>query len=71
MRQRNYSSRSRKLREKWRNLNDNLNQSFQRDKMEGLNRQLEELKTADEARNLTGTWRVIHDLSSKNRQPSA
>ncbi|KAI8493041.1 hypothetical protein Bbelb_290450 [Branchiostoma belcheri] len=63
-------SHTRKAKETWRKLNGALNESYQNDRTNALNRQIEELVTADEKGDYSTTWKVIHDLSGKNQTRS-
>ena len=63
-------SKSRQSRERWRNLNTSLNNSYKADEMASLNKQMEDLKLADETGNYTTTWKIIHSLSGKDTRQS-
>ena len=51
---------------RWRNLNTRLNDSYEADKTAVLNKQLEDLRLADERGHYTTTWNIIHSLSGRN-----
>ena len=53
----------------WRKLNSSLNESYKADEMARLNKQMEELKLADSQGDYSTTWKIIHDLSGKDRNP--
>ena len=59
-------SKSPKSRERWRKLNAALNDSYKADEAAALDRQMEELKLADETGNYTTTWKIIHSISGKD-----
>ena len=59
-------SKSPQSRERWRKLNASLNDSYKVDEAVALNKQLEDLRMADETGNYTTTWKIIHTLSGKN-----
>ena len=58
-------SKSPQARERWRKLNAALNDSYKVDEAAQLNKQMEELRIADETGNYTTTWKIIHSLSGK------
>ena len=60
-------SKSRQSREKWRDLNNSLNKSYEEDEAAALSKQIDDLKRADETGDYTTTWKIIHDLSGKNK----
>ena len=60
-------SKSKPSREIWRKLNSSLNESYKADEMARLNKQMEELKLADSKGDYSTTWKIIHDLSGKDR----
>ena len=62
-------SKSKPSREIWRKLNSSLNESYKADEMARLNKQMEELKLADSQGDYSTTWKIIHDLSGKDRNP--
>ena len=62
-------SKSKQSREIWRKLNSRLNESYKSDEMARLNKQMEELKLADSKGDYSTTWKIIHDLSGKDRNP--
>ena len=55
----------------WRKLNFSLNLSNERDRTEALHRQIDELCTSKEKGDYSTTWKVIHDISRKNRKAIA
>ena len=59
-------SKSPQSRERWRKLNASLNDSYKVDEAVALNKQIEDLRMADETGNYTTTWKIIHTLSVKN-----
>ena len=59
-------SKSPQSRERWRKLNASLNDSYKTDEAAALNKQMEELRSADAKGNYTTTWKIIHTLSGKN-----
>ena len=61
--------KSKQSREIWRKLNSSLNESYKADAMARLNRQMEELQLADSKGDYSTTWKIIHDLSGKDRNP--
>ena len=61
-----YATASREI---WRKLNSSLNKSYKADEMARLNKQMEELKLADSKGDYSTTWKIIHDLSGKDRNP--
>lgn len=65
------TSKSRQSRDRWRNLNNSLNDSYKADELATLNKQMEDLKLADETGNYTTTWKIIHSLSGKNSRQDA
>ena len=46
-----------------------LNESHKADEMARLNKQMEELQLADSNGDYSTTWKIIHDLSGKDRNP--
>ena len=62
-------SKSKQSRGTWRKLNCSLNESYKADEMARLNKQMEELKLADSKGDYSTTWKIIHDLSGKDRNP--
>ena len=60
---------SKQSREIWRKLDSRLNESYKADEMARLNKQMEELKLADSKGDYTTTWKMIHDLPEKDRNP--
>ena len=62
-------SKSKQSREIWRKLNSSLNESYKADEMARLNKQMEELQLADSKGDYSTTWKIIHDLSGKDRNP--
>ena len=62
-------SKSKPSREIRRKLNSSLNESYKADEMARLNKQMEELKLADSKGDYSTTWKIIHDLSGKDRNP--
>ena len=62
-------SKSKPSREIGRKLNSSLNESYKADEMARLNKQMEELKLADSKGDYSTTWKIIHDLSGKDRNP--
>ena len=62
-------SKSKPSGEIWRKLNSSLNESYKADEMARLNKQMEELKLADSKGDYPTTWKIIHDLSGKDRNP--
>ena len=58
--------KSPQARVRWRNLNTRLNDSYEADKTAVLNKQLEDLRLADERGHYTTTWNIIHSLSGRN-----
>ena len=50
-------------------LNSSLNESYKADEMARLNKQMEELKLTDSKGDYSTTWKIIHDLSEKDRNP--
>ncbi|XP_038072782.1 uncharacterized protein LOC119741153 [Patiria miniata] len=63
-------SKSQQSREKWRKLNTSLNESYKRDENAALNKQIDDLKLADEMGDYTTTWKIIHDLSGNDKRTS-
>ena len=61
-------SKSRQSRERWRKLNSSLNASYKSDEATMLNKQLEDLRLADSKGDYTTTWKIIHDLSGKDKK---
>ena len=59
-------SKSQEARHRWRGLNTSLNNSYKADEVDALNKQMEELRSADERGDYTATWKIIHTLSGKN-----
>ena len=59
-------SKSPQSRERWRKLNASLNDSYKVDEAVALNKQMEDLRMADETGNYSTTWKIIHTLSRKN-----
>lgn len=59
-------TKSPQARVRWRNLNTRLNDSYEADKTVELNKQLEDLRLADERGHYSTTWNIIHSLSGKN-----
>ena len=59
-------SKSPQSRERWRKLNASLNDSYKVDEAVALNKQMEDLRMADETGNYSTTWKIIHTLSGKN-----
>ena len=59
-------TKSPQARVRWRNLNTRLNDSYEADKTAVLNKQLEDLRLADERGHYTTTWNIIHSLSGRN-----
>ena len=59
-------TKSPQARLRWRNLNTRLNDSYEADKTAVLNKQLEDLRLADERGHYTTTWNIIHSLSGRN-----
>ena len=59
-------TKSPQSRARWRNLNSQLNDSYTTDKATVLNKQMEDLRIADERGHYTTTWNIIHSLSGKN-----
>lgn len=59
-------SKSPKSRELWRKLNCNLNDSYKADEAAALNRQMEDLKLADEIGNYTATWKIIDKVKMRD-----
>lgn len=59
-------SKTLQSRKRWRKLNASLNVSYKADEATTLNRQMDDLKLADETGNYTATWSIINDLSGKN-----
>ena len=64
-------SKSKQSRETWRKLNSSLNKSYKADETARLNKQMEEFKLADSKHDYTTTWKIIHNLSGKDRNPKA
>ena len=62
-------SKSKPSREIWRKLNSSLNESYKADEMARLNKQMKELKLAVSKGDYSTTWKIIHDLSGKDRNP--
>ena len=62
-------SKSEQSREIWRKLNSSLNESYKADEMASLNKQMEELQLADSKGDYSTPWKIIHDLSGKDRNP--
>ena len=63
-------SKSRQSRERWRKLNSSLNASYKSDEATMLNKQMEDLRLADSKGDYTTTWKIIHDLSGKDKKSS-
>ena len=57
-------------RELWRKLNSSLNASYKSDEATMLNKQMEDLRLADSKGDYTTTWKIIHDLSEKDKKSS-
>ena len=62
-------SKSKPSREIGRKLNSSLNESYKTDEMASLNKLIEELKLADSKGDYSTTWKIIHYLSEKDRNP--
>ena len=62
-------SKSKQSREIWRKLNSSLNESYKPDEMARLNKQMEELQLADSKGDYSTIWKIIHELSGKDRNP--
>ena len=54
----------------WRKLNTNLNESYKEDQQAKLNKQMEDLKVADEKGEYNTTWKIIHEISGQDRKPN-
>ena len=63
-------SKSRRSRERWRKVNSSLNASYKSDEATVLNKQMEDLRMADSKGEYTTIWKIIHDLSGKNKKSS-
>ena len=63
-------SKSRQSRERWQKLNSSLNASYKSDEAAMLNKQMEDLRLADSKGDYTTTWKIIHDLSGKDKKSS-
>ena len=63
-------SKSRQSRERWRKLNSSLNASYKSDEATMLNKQVVDLRLADSKGDYTTTWKIIHDLSGKDKKSS-
>ncbi|CAH1257298.1 Hypp1810 [Branchiostoma lanceolatum] len=61
-------SGTRKSKETWRSLNSALNEAYKSDRLRALNSQIDDLVTADQKREYSTTWKIIHDLSGKNQR---
>ncbi len=59
--------RTRHAKETWRRLNTTLNESYRADELAALDRQMEDLRVADEKGNYSTTWKIIHNISGKNK----
>jgi len=59
-------SKSPQARRRWRGLNTSLNNSYKADEVAALNKQMEDLRSADERGDYSATWKIIHTLSGKN-----
>ena len=62
-------SKSNPSREIGRKLNSSLNESYKADIMARVNKQMEEFKLADSKDDFSTTWKIIRDLSGKDRNP--
>ena len=47
-----------------------MNESYKADETAMLNKQMEALRLADLKGDYTTTWKIIHDLSGKNKKSS-
>ena len=54
------------IKRKTEKLNASLNDSYKADEVQTLNRQMDDLKLADETGNYTATWSIIKYLSGRN-----
>ena len=64
------TDKTRHTREAWRSLNTSLNESYKSDQLSRINRQMEELKVADQKGEYNTTWKIIHDLSGQASRPN-
>ena len=62
--------KTRHSRDAWRTLNTSLNESYRADELSKLNKQLEDLKVADQKGEYNTTWKIIHELSGQERRPN-
>ena len=62
------TDKTRHSRDAWRNLNTRLNESYKADEISKLNKQMEDLKLADEKGEYNTTWKIIHEISGKERR---
>ena len=63
-------SKSRQSRDRWKKLNTSLNESYKADESSMLTKQMEDLHLADQKGDYSTTWKIIHDLSGKDRKSS-
>jgi len=61
-------SKSQANKENWRTLNSQLNEAYASDESEYLQQQMEELKHADKKGNYTTTWKIINNISGKDKR---
>ena len=59
-------SHSSRTKARWRQIYASLNDAYQADKAEQLNKQLDRLRIADERGDYSSTCKIIHNLSSKH-----
>ena len=59
-------TKSPQARARWKNLNTRLNDSYNVDRTAVLNKQLEDLRLADERGRYTTTCNIIHSFSERN-----
>jgi len=61
-------SKSKQTKEKWKRLNNALNESYKADEFQALNDNMEKLRVADETGNHVSTWKIINTLAGKKQR---
>ena len=57
-------------RDVWRKLNTSLNESYKADQQAKLDKQMEDLKVAEDKGEYDTTWKIIHEISGKDTKPN-